>query len=88
MRIKMKTLAAGPGGVFRTGQIVDLSDSQAQDFIRAGAAEAIRIPMIEPPKILSKPEIEVTDPVINMEKTSVQPEVKRGPGRPPKNGAV
>jgi len=86
MKIKMKTLSAGPNGVIRIGQIIDLPDAQAQAFISAGAAEQIQIIIPKPES--QKPETETTDKVIRAENTAIQPQPRRGPGRPPKNGTV
>lgn len=39
MRIKMKTIMAGPDGVFDIGTIIDMPKVRAIEFIRAGYAE-------------------------------------------------
>jgi hypothetical protein len=41
MRVKMKTLAAGPDGVLRPGQEVDLPTAQAKALIEGGYAEPV-----------------------------------------------
>jgi len=41
MRIRMKTVAAGPSGVLHVGQEVDLPDAQAQAFVAGGYAELV-----------------------------------------------
>lgn len=43
MRVKMITLAAEPGGVYRPGQIVDLDDGTARAFIAGGYAKAVPV---------------------------------------------
>lgn len=46
MKIKMKSSAAGPAGAFLTGNVYtapgDLSVDQANQFLNAGAAEAVK----------------------------------------------
>jgi hypothetical protein len=40
MIIRMRQLAAGPGGIRKPGQVVDVPDDEALGLIRAGAARA------------------------------------------------
>jgi len=37
----MRTLAAGPGGVFAAGQVAEFDDETAEAMIAGGAAEAV-----------------------------------------------
>jgi len=41
MRVRMLTLAAGPEGTLRDGQVYDLADDQAQDLLAGGYAEPV-----------------------------------------------
>ena len=41
MKVRMRTLAAGPGGVLRPGQVVDLPEKQARALIQGGYAEEV-----------------------------------------------
>lgn len=42
MKVKMKTLAAGPDGLYQPGQVVEVSAAQAQAFLEAGYAEPVK----------------------------------------------
>lgn len=42
MKVKMKTLAAGPEGLYRPGQVVEISEIQAKALIAAGYAEPVK----------------------------------------------
>lgn len=42
MKVKMLTLAAGPLGVWRVGQVVDVPDAVARSLIANGGAEAVK----------------------------------------------
>ncbi len=44
MKVKLRTLIAGPAGVIQPDSILDLSDADAAALIRAGSAVAIREP--------------------------------------------
>lgn len=54
MKIRMKTLAAGPAGVYRPGQEVDLPADEARALIEGGYAEAVgkvrETAAVEPPE--------------------------------------
>lgn len=41
MRVRMKTLAAGPDGVHYAGMVYDLPEFQAREYVEGGFAEAI-----------------------------------------------
>ena len=41
MRIRMKTLAAGPLATYRPGEVADVDAATAQAFIDGGYAEAV-----------------------------------------------
>lgn len=44
MKIRHITLSAGPGGVFRPGDIRDVSEDEARALITGGYAEALEMP--------------------------------------------
>ncbi len=48
MRVLMKTLSAGPAGVLKAGEVHDLDDAQAQQFIKGGFAVEHTEPEPEP----------------------------------------
>lgn len=60
-RVKMRTLSAGPDGVFPAGSIKEVSDEQAKQLIRAGYAEGIKEPK-EKPKEPEKPKTVMAAP--------------------------
>jgi hypothetical protein len=66
MKIRLKTLMAGPGGVVRPGEVVDLPGDQARELIAGGFAELAEKPKPEPPPIKTAtaeaPERAVTRP--------------------------
>lgn len=41
MRVRMKTLAAGPGGIVRPGTEIDLPAPEAEALVASGQAEAV-----------------------------------------------
>lgn len=44
MRVKMRSLCAGPSGVLRSGEVHDLPEAQAREFIAGGFAEPVDAP--------------------------------------------
>lgn len=44
MKVKFKTLSAGPTGVIRVGDIVDVSESEAELLVKVGCAEYVTPP--------------------------------------------
>jgi hypothetical protein len=44
MKVRMKTLMAGPEGTFAAGQVADLPEAQAQALIEGGYAVAVEAP--------------------------------------------
>lgn len=57
MKIKMKSIAAGPSGVFNLGKVYDLPEKQAQDFINGKYA----VVYVEPAKPKTPSEIKTID---------------------------
>lgn len=49
-KVRMKTLAAGPDGCLQKGQVYELDDNKAANFVGAGFAEYMDSPPVEPPK--------------------------------------
>ena len=47
MRVRLKTLYAGPSGVTHPGQIVDLPAAEAVALLNGGYADAVDAPPIE-----------------------------------------
>lgn len=47
MKIRMKTLAAGPEGVLQPGQEVDVDDALAKEWIARGYAEEVETGLAE-----------------------------------------
>lgn len=47
MKVKMKTLAAGPEGLYQPGQEVDLPAAQAKALIAGGYAEEVVLADVE-----------------------------------------
>ncbi len=41
MRVRLKTIMAGPGGTFKAGSIIALPSDQARELIEGGFAEAV-----------------------------------------------
>jgi hypothetical protein len=54
MKVKMRTLAAGPDGLYQPGQEIDLPAKQARALIEGGYAEAVEqireVAAVEPPE--------------------------------------
>jgi len=49
LRIRLRTLLAGPQGIIAPGSEVDWPDAEARELIRAGYAEAVGLPESIPP---------------------------------------
>ncbi len=49
MRIRMITLAAGPEGIWRPGQILDVTPAAARQMTLGGFAVALEEPPVDPP---------------------------------------
>ncbi len=45
MRIRLKTLMAGPEGVFQPGSVIDIDPDEAGPLVSAGCAELIERPV-------------------------------------------
>ena len=45
MKVKLKTLMAGPEGVFQSGSVIDLDIDEADSLIAAGYAEPLERPV-------------------------------------------
>lgn len=56
MKVKFKTLSAGPKGVIRVGDIVDVSDGEAELLVRVGCAEYVTQPAPTQPAPMPTPE--------------------------------
>ena len=77
MKVRMRTLAAGPDGVFSPGEVVDLPEREASALVKGGYAESIgetpsaerKVP--EPPE--NKPAADKKHPAAAAKKT-----VKKG----------
>ena len=51
MKVKLKTLMAGPGGCFQPGETIDVKEAEARALVSGGFAEAVgKWPKKEPPK--------------------------------------
>ena len=59
MKIRMKKLAAGPGGVFTPGSVLDIQPKEGKVLVDAGAAVEIKAPEAPQPE----PEVAVAAPV-------------------------
>lgn len=42
MNVKMRTLAAGPNGVYNAGQVVSVTPAEGQALIKGGYAEGVK----------------------------------------------
>ena len=73
MRVRMKTLYAGPAGVIHQGKEGDIPEAEAQALIAGGYADAVGMPEKVP--AYEAAEIPAYDRAVV---------VKRKPGRPPK----
>ncbi len=73
MRVRMKTLYAGPAGVIHQGKEGDIPEAEAQALIAGGYADAVGMPEKVP--VYEAAEIPAYDRAVV---------VKRKPGRPPK----
>lgn len=51
MKVRLKTLMAGPAGTHHAGSVVDLPAGQAGELVRAGYAIAMEIARVEPPEV-------------------------------------
>jgi hypothetical protein len=47
MQIRMLALAAGPMGVLRPGEVVEVTDALGEGLIAVGAAQATTVPVSE-----------------------------------------
>ncbi len=56
MRVRMLATAAGPGGVFLAGQVVDIDPKLAKAFIAGGYAEAVDKPTAPESAAIEAPE--------------------------------
>ncbi len=45
MKVKLKTLMAGPEGVFQPGSVIDLAMDEADSLVAAGYAELVDRPV-------------------------------------------
>jgi hypothetical protein len=45
MKVRLKTLMAGPDGVFGPGSVIDLDSDQAEALVTAGYAERLEHPV-------------------------------------------
>jgi len=45
MRVRLKTLMAGPQGVFQPGSVIDLDIDEAEALVSAGYAEPLERPI-------------------------------------------
>lgn len=50
MRVRLKTLLAGPGGVVQPGTVIDLPQADAVALLASGSAVAVDAPKVEQPK--------------------------------------
>jgi len=73
MRVRMKTLYAGPSGVIHQGREGDIPEAEAQALIAGGYADAVGMPE----KVPAYEAAEIPD----YDRAVV---VTRKPGRPPK----
>lgn len=48
MRVRLKTLMAGPAGSFQPGTIVDLPSDQADELVRSSQAERVETAQLLP----------------------------------------
>jgi hypothetical protein len=59
MKVRLKTLMAGPEGVFQPGSVVDLDAEQAEALVSSGYAERLERPVetaaIEPSELEMRP---------------------------------
>lgn len=56
MRVRMKSLMAGPAGVAQPGQVIDLAAAEAYDLIERGYAEQVDDPAAVERAIAPPPE--------------------------------
>ena len=47
MRVKFLTVSAGPGGVIRPGDVIEVSEGEAKLLIDGGYAEALGKPTVK-----------------------------------------
>ena len=78
MKVKFKTLSAGPRGVIRVGDIVDVSDSEAALLVKVGCAEYVENPALRPAVLPEKPQAaEKPQPTVHKSPPASQPRKKR-----------
>ena len=56
MKIKMKTMMAGPKGTFGPGSIIDVSEEEGANLVAGGYAEAVPDSPKPAPEVEEKPE--------------------------------
>lgn len=80
MKIKMTTLAAGPAGVLRDGEVYDLPEVEAQALIDGGYAEAVAEsaePVVEEAASLDAEVLETADVPVAPVETAVKPRPRK-----------
>jgi hypothetical protein len=84
MKMQMKTLMAGPNGVIKAGQVVELPEAEAQALIDGGyaiSAEIIALPLggLTPVKASEpEPAAEETEPAVeDLEPETEKPATRR-----------
>jgi hypothetical protein len=71
MRVRMKTLAAGPEGVLPAGQVINLPEGKAQMFIDGGYAEVVVLSQVE--RATAEPKEQATAPAQSKGKGKAKP---------------
>ena len=77
MKVKFKTLSAGPTGVIRVGDIVDVSESEAELLVRVGCAEYAEKPAAHPAVLPEEPKAAEEPPTDHKSPPASQTRKKR-----------
>lgn len=79
MKVRFKALSAGPNGVIRPGDVVDVSRNEAMTLVDCGYAEALEPLVTEPENAPNDDEMQEDCPPDAAE--AVEPKRKAGPKR-------
>jgi hypothetical protein len=85
MKVRMKTISAGPDGTVQAGEVVELPAKLARVLIDEGFAEAVET-LSPGPSPKGRGESEVEAAVVEAEETATKPKAKPRRGRKKSTG--